>query len=389
MKFEINEKVLVYQGPLLYDAKISRTYDPVSQKITFYDEKKKEYIKTSPDKKFPDRYLSETVYKVHYNGWNVKWDEWVDTSRILEDSKENRIKKEELEFEVQEQARLKQEEIERQEKQKELEKGQKRSKTRLKNDHKVKGETTKVDEIVRIAGLLNSSKTDSKNLNGSTSLKRSKKRFGSTGPITDEETDINGEVVTKIKRKKTNDISLSTHYDTQNGFTHSEIQNLVPDELKIILVDDWEMITKNNKLVILSGKHTVKSVLDDFGDYLNTEFKDDLKELSILHEITESIRHCFDQCVGIFVLYRYERPQYNDLLGKGDINFSEIYDAIFLLRLLSIFPSILMLNNVEPNVIKISKAYLDIILHWLNLHREKYFEVEYENQSPWISVMHG
>lgn len=387
MKFEINEKVLVYQGPLLYDAKISRTFDPLTQKITFYDEKKKEYIKASPDKKFPDKFLSETVYKVHYNGWNVKWDEWVDTSRILEDNKENRTLKEELEFEVQEQARLKQEEIERQERDKELERERlKLSKMKTKNDHKTKGKSARSNDDTDVKDGINGV---GKHLNGAISLKRSKRKSGSVDPNGNEEIDMNGDSVAKGKRKKGNDISLSTYYDPRNGFTHSEIQNLVPDELKILLVDDWEMITKNNKLVVIPAKHTVKSVLDDFNEYLVEEFNDDRSELSILHEITESIRQYFDQCVGTFVLYRYERPQHNDLISKQNVNFSEIYGAIFLLRLLSIFPSILMLNNVDSSVIKITKAYLDIVLHWLNFNKKKYLEVEYENQSPWISVMHG
>lgn len=372
MKYELNEKVLVYQGPLLYDAKIAKTYDPLIQKISYYDEKKKEVITTSPDKKFPDKYLSEVVYRVHYNGWNVKWDEWVDLARMMPDTKENRTLKEEIEYSVQEAERVKQEEERQKEEEKEKEKEKAK---RLKAKMKGKGKSVKVEGLINGNGGLNGVTA---NLDDSSRGKRGRKK-GSTDMNDGDDS----------KRKKVGDINILAQYDTKNGLKHGQILLEVPDELKIILVDDWEMITKNNKLVIVPSSHSVNDVLSEFSGFLAREFNDDEVELSILLEMTESIRLYFDQCVGTFVIYRYERPQYNDLLAQGVSNFGDLYGPIFLLRMLTIFPSILALNKVDASTMKISKAYLDIILHWLNTHKEEYLSIEYENQSPWISVMHG
>lgn len=53
--FAVNEKVLCYHGPLLYEAKIIQ-------------------VGTDDEKK----------YKVHYKGWKQTWDEWVPAdNRVL------------------------------------------------------------------------------------------------------------------------------------------------------------------------------------------------------------------------------------------------------------------------------------------------------------------
>jgi mortality factor 4-like protein 1 len=54
-KFQDNEKVLCFHGPLLYEAKCVKT-------------------------EVKDRVQN---YFVHYNGWNKNWDEWVPETRIL------------------------------------------------------------------------------------------------------------------------------------------------------------------------------------------------------------------------------------------------------------------------------------------------------------------
>ncbi|KAG0675130.1 Esa1p-associated factor [Pichia californica] len=408
--FHSSEKVLVYQGKMLYDAKVMKTFDPVTQKVDSYDEKKKDHTFSSPNKKFPQKFLSEVCYMVHYNGWNSKWDEWVLPSRILEINNENIMLKEDLIFQAHEEERLHQEAIEAAE-------------AKRKADEKMK-EKKKMSLTIKLPsknGKIktengNSSKNGNENIitlinnNGAKSLKRKGvDDVNENKNSTMKNTQVNGRSNEGSSRKKQNNNSSSSsnsgnstvlqsnsdvsRYESKNGFTHYEIQSLVPDSLKIILVDDWENITKNNKLISLPGKCTVSQVLDDFSEYLQIEFNDHNKsenDIDIFLEITNSIKIYFDQCVGTLLLYRYERPQYSDLLNQEEIShLYDIYPAIFLLRLLSIFPNILVMNNVDSSTIKTSKVYLEIILFWLDSNKETYLVQEYENQSPWISLMHG
>lgn len=423
MVYHSGEKVFVYQGTLLYEAKITKSFDPITQKIDAYDEKRKEHTLTAPNKKFPQNMLSEVCYLVHYSGWNAKWDEWVLPSRILEINNENLMLKENLEFEVKEQDRIKREALEAEERRKErekLQKGKEKDKYKLKSRGKEKEKLTiKLQKIIGykegsgksqkdpiVLSSLNGNNGSKSNLsiNGkkrqaevqdkSQLLKHSNNKIQPNGKTKEVSSIGSSDIEPKLKRKRFNEVNDDLfHYESKTGFTHYEIKSLVPNDLKIILVDDWENITKNNKLVSLTPvKCKVSETLEDFTKYLREEFNDkELKdELKIFLEITESIKLYFDQSLGTFLLYRYERPQYSEVLGNTEIR--HLYDAyppIFLLRLLSIFPNILMLNNVDPNTIRTSKVYLDIILFWLEQNKEKYFIHEYENQSPWISLMHG
>ncbi|ORZ09892.1 MRG-domain-containing protein [Absidia repens] len=61
-----DQRILCYHGPLIYEAKI------LDRKTETDDCDKK-----------------KALYLVHYQGWNKKWDEWVDDTRILAWNEEN------------------------------------------------------------------------------------------------------------------------------------------------------------------------------------------------------------------------------------------------------------------------------------------------------------
>lgn len=404
VQYGLNDKVYVFQGPMLYDARICRTFDPITQKVHYYDEKRREDMYVSPDKKFPTEMLTEKCYMVHYSGWNVKWDEWVLTDRIKEVNNENTMLKETIQNEIREQERHQRE----LEKEKEKERLNAKNKGKSKSNGKTNGvngkgktkEGSKIKENGKKQSLTltlhkpndNKKRSIESNGGGAPMVSNGSKRAKS-----EDNADENGnislvELINKNKVKRNS--SEQTHYEAKNRFTSHEIKTLVPDSLKIILVDDWENITKNNKIAsILEDKTTnlnVSIVLEDFKKYLQSEFND-VNELPILIELTESIKLYFDQCIGCFLLYRYERPQFNELISKVDSNIelTKIYQPIFLLRLLSIMPSILMMNEVDQSVIRMSKIYLEIILTWLESKKDEYLKTEYENQAPWVSIMHG
>uniref|UniRef100_H2ZBT7 Chromo domain-containing protein n=1 Tax=Ciona savignyi TaxID=51511 RepID=H2ZBT7_CIOSA len=67
LKFAEGEKVLCFQGLLVYEAKCLKT-----------------------------EYKNEPRYFVHYNGWNKHWDEWVPEARIMKHNEENLQKQKDL-----------------------------------------------------------------------------------------------------------------------------------------------------------------------------------------------------------------------------------------------------------------------------------------------------
>ncbi len=64
-KFNDNEKVYCYHGPLLYEAKV---------------------LKSRKDSKGGS---GDWQYWVHYQGWNKNWDEWVPEERVLKINSES------------------------------------------------------------------------------------------------------------------------------------------------------------------------------------------------------------------------------------------------------------------------------------------------------------
>ena len=79
----------------------------------------------------------------------------------------------------------------------------------------------------------------------------------------------------------------------------------MPDNLKSLLVDDWENVTKNQQLVPLPHAHPVDKILDD---YLAHERPNRGPEGSaqweILDEVVAGLREYFDKCLGRILLYR-------------------------------------------------------------------------------------
>ncbi|KII84721.1 hypothetical protein PLICRDRAFT_57249 [Plicaturopsis crispa FD-325 SS-3] len=69
ISYAINERVLCYHGPLIYEAKVLKTED--------WDETNSKLGSVGPH------------YFVHYKGWKQTWDEWVPASRLLKLNESN------------------------------------------------------------------------------------------------------------------------------------------------------------------------------------------------------------------------------------------------------------------------------------------------------------
>jgi len=115
----------------------------------------------------------------------------------------------------------------------------------------------------------------------------------------------------------------------------------VPDDLKSILVDDWENVTKNLQLVNLPSQTPVTQIMDEYYDQEKVKRREGSAEYDILEEMIQGVKVYFDQCLGKVLLYRFEREQWrqlyermqdpkDDLVGKAP---SDVYGAEHLLRL--------------------------------------------------------
>jgi len=153
-----------------------------------------------------------------------------------------------------------------------------------------------------------------------------------------------------------------------------EIKLNLPAVLKKQLVDDWDWITREKKIVSLPRKPTVAEILDLF---LQSKKKGGQSE-KIFNEVIEGIRIYFDKALGTLLLYRFERPQYSDLAKKqGSKPLSEVYGAEHLLRLFVKLPQLLAHTNMEEDAANVLQQKLNEFLKFLQKNHSTFFLTEY------------
>lgn len=183
----------------------------------------------------------------------------------------------------------------------------------------------------------------------------------------------------------------------------------VPDQLKAELVDDWEYITKEKKLITLPRKVTVNDILAAYKDSVrpkkfsispasasstsstggSSNINDSTSsnkskgsssifsgsEEEVFDEVINGIRLYFDRGLGNILLYRNERNQYQSIKKKyGDNSrMSDIYGPEHLLRLFVSFPALIAQTNMDQQSITILREHLENFLRYLVENRSKLF----------------
>jgi len=113
-------------------------------------------------------------------------------------------------------------------------------------------------------------------------------------------------------------------------------------EIKTWLVDDWDFITRQKKVVELPAKLTVDQILENFVNHkkqAKSKNAEAVKEGPLL-EITTGIKEYFNTMLGSQLLYKFERPQYTKLIkdeANRDKPLSKIYGGVHLCRLFGKF----------------------------------------------------
>lgn len=129
-----------------------------------------------------------------------------------------------------------------------------------------------------------------------------------------------------------------------------EIRLIIPDELKVTLVDDWEFITKNNQLVPLPRTPSIKTILASFKTQAAKNVKvasghHKSKKLALIEEVLNGLEVYFNRAIASNLLYRFERPQFVQVKKEAEERpqhhehkqMSSIYGVEHLLRLIGWF----------------------------------------------------
>ncbi|CAH9060609.1 unnamed protein product [Cuscuta epithymum] len=148
--------------------------------------------------------------------------------------------------------------------------------------------------------------------------------------------------------------------ETEKDSTHVEklVKIPIPSTLKKQLVDDWEFVTQQNKLVQLPRSPNVDDILKK---YLEYRAEKDGMMTDTVGEILNGIRCYFDKSLPVMLLYKKERQQYHEaVLAKTSP--SSVYGAEHLLRLFVKLPELLAYLKIEEEtMLHLQQKLLDIL----------------------------
>ncbi|KAH8907192.1 MRG-domain-containing protein [Coniochaeta sp. PMI_546] len=266
-------------------------------------------------------------FKIHYKGWKASWDDWVPQDRVLKFTDENK-------------------------------------------------------ELAR--QLLQNTKSLQPGKSSSKQSKKATGRGGSElGSARGSEERIQAQTLSGRGPRRARDFEL----EQEDAFhARPSIKLNVPDNLKAILVDDWENVTKNQQVVPLPHPHPVDEILDDYLTYERPHREPGSASLDILEETIAGLREYFDKCLGRILLYRFERQQYIEMYKQWqsakpeDKHKSAVdtYGPEHLCRLLVTMPELVAQTNMDQQSVNRLREELLKFSGWLSKHGIKYFVNEYE-----------
>lgn len=127
------------------------------------------------------------------------------------------------------------------------------------------------------------------------------------------------------------------------------VKIFMPDALKSILVDDWEKVTKENKVAPTPAPISVTQFLNEYEEAEMVHRRPGSADADILEEVIAGIKEYFNKALGRILLYKFERNQFFEWhrqLEKGHGDYAgktlcDIYGCEHLLRLFGTVSSLL------------------------------------------------
>ncbi|CAG5136317.1 unnamed protein product, partial [Candidula unifasciata] len=161
-----------------------------------------------------------------------------------------------------------------------------------------------------------------------------------------------------------------------------EVKIKIPEDLKPVLVDDWDLITRQKMLVTLPCKQTVDNIIEEYIKSKSTKNSNINKDAML--ETMLGCKDYFNVMLGTQLLYKFERPQYSEILSEyPDKPMSSVYGAIHFLRLFVRLGAMLAYTSLDERTVHILLNHVHDFLRYLSKNGPNLFKISsYEIATP-------
>ncbi|KAK5729540.1 Esa1p-associated factor [Elasticomyces elasticus] len=163
------------------------------------------------------------------------------------------------------------------------------------------------------------------------------------------------------------------------------VRLFMPDALKSILVDDWEKVTKEQKLAPVPATVPASLFLDNYQDQERYQRRPNSADADILEEVVAGVKEYFNKSLGRILLYRFERQQFYEMhklveAGHGEHAgkaLADVYGCEHLLRLFVSMPDLIAHTNMDAQSVSKLREELMKMTSYMARNVDRYLSNEY------------
>jgi len=182
----------------------------------------------------------------------------------------------------------------------------------------------------------------------------------------------------KPKVKKSSSVSPSEELllESKRDFGQ-EIVIPLSDELKTVLVDDFDYIGRQRKLLQVPSRYTVDDLINAYYEARKGVEGEAEEQLLGAEEVCRGLKDYFNSTLGSQLLYKFERVQYADTLKENTgVPMAQLYGPVHLLRLLTKLGPMLSATDIEQDAMDKLIGHVKDFIGYMHKHRETLYQVE-------------